>query len=136
MLAVGVAGCGPSGADLESEVVEVLGTNPEVVDLGREVAGSWDRLCLAPPYTSQDRLDELLGFSWKRGAAGTGIDMLDRATLLVFTDSNKVAAYAMVPRSEGDFVPAAGDCLPRDDAVFTVEERPDGWREVRPLAVP
>lgn len=135
-LAVAVAGCGPSGADLETEVVEVLRTKPQVVDLGREIAGSWDRLCLAPPYTTQKRLDQLLGFSWRRGAAGTGIDMLDRATLLVFTDSAKVAGYAMVPRSEGDFSTAAGNCVPREDAVFTFEERPDGWRQAQPLTVP
>lgn len=59
-VAISVAGCRPSGTNLEAQVVEGLRANPHDFHLGREISGSWDRVCIANPYTSQERLDELL----------------------------------------------------------------------------
>lgn len=90
-----------------------------VLDL-REVADfDWERVLIVQPGTSRAAISERLGYEW------TGIDTVDGGDLFLFRDgAGKVVRFADYRGS----IPFEGferpfQEFPRDDAVFTVQDR-------------
>ena len=72
----------------------------------------WDRVCIAPPDSTADDVDALLGFEW--GVIG-GDPLEQQRPLLVFVDDDEVVTHLWLRRGVLDDPPAEGVCLEPDD---------------------
>jgi hypothetical protein len=118
-------------ASLDQSVLE---STDGVVDL-REVAPfDWDRMYAFEAYTSDSDVSRVLGFDW-----GTGSDFRlpsEQFVLLVFAKERRVSGWTVLNEySSPDplvFITPYGSPIPRDEAIFNVEEIDDGWFELSP----
>lgn len=109
LLSVAVlAGCGNDGVgapglQLRLEAVLVASArsnNP--VRLADVTDFAWDRFHSFPPYTSDARITDALGFQWT-GGQSYDLEERDDVSLLVFVSGDRVTASLAYPRDRGDF---------------------------------
>src|SRR3546814_9235511 len=101
------------------------------VDLNTAAPSTWDRVCIRGPYSDNQAAAETLGFTWPVESRSS-IGESDGISLLLFVHNNEVVTAVEHPRSHGDFSNLSGRCLPRDQAQFIQQDRPDGsWPWLR-----
>ncbi|MBN1898038.1 MAG: hypothetical protein JW827_04610 [Spirochaetes bacterium] len=98
---------------------------PHVIKFETLTDFSWDRVFIFPPYTSDEKISQALGFIWQ-DAKATGIHYRDDICLLVFIKGNTVIHYTEYPRGQGDFATLKRDRYKKNEAVFLVKEE-KGW---------
>lgn len=98
-----------------------------VLDLGSVTSFDWERVCIFPPYTNEQKINERLGFIWER-AASTGIESDDSICLFVFMKDGQVVLHSMFSRSDGDFsgLGEGGVCVSRAKALFGIRTQDSG----------
>jgi hypothetical protein len=64
----------------------------------------------------------VLGFDWEVTKM-TGIGGDDTINVIVFSASNEVTEYVVVPRHKADFWKLSGQCFPRSNADFIYQEK-------------
>src|SRR3546814_17955848 len=83
-------------------------------------------------YSDNRAAAETLGFTWPVESRSS-IGESDGISLLLFVHNNEVVTAVEHPRSHGDFSNLSGRCLPRDQAQFIQQDRPDGsWPWLAP----
>jgi hypothetical protein len=96
-----------------------------VVDFADIAPFAWDKLFVFAPYTSQERIQEDLGFPWAE-IKKTTIEWNGEVSLVVFTRGDKVVYWFEHPRRE-DLEPLADPRgYARKLAKFTVHKTVDG----------
>lgn len=110
---VALAGC---GSGISTEISQQAAANPERLDLAKVGGAEWERICFLGPYTNNQEAEKALGFSWNVEVR-TDIAKSDGINVLVFVKGKEVVAHTEHPRHQ-DFAPLAGQCFPRESAVF------------------
>lgn len=103
-----------------SENIEALLQKSEpgdIIHLTDYIDLNWDKLCIFDEATSYENINKVLGFTWipKDG-------YIFSSQYLVFVDENVVTMH--LPLAANHFFTknnSAGKCIPRKDAVFTIE---------------
>lgn len=127
LILVVAALCGCSDPTSSSIAAQFSSSKGQRVDLATAVDGSWDRVCILGPYSTNDDAAEALGFSWPAETL-TDIASDDGISLLIFAQGKSVLKFVEHPRGRGDFSNLRGRCFPRASAKFVQRDRPvDGW---------
>ena len=122
-----LVGCSGDNASISAQIsaqFEASRTAP--IDLSVVGPASWDRVCVLPPYATNQTAEKVLGFRWD-AESKTSIAGSDGITVLVFVESQQVVAYAEHPRHLGDFSKLKPPCLPRSRATAKRELGSGGW---------
>ncbi len=69
----------------------------ETFDFAAHTTVPWDRMYVFGPYTSRDRVEQVLGFAW-RGYQQTSIEGFDGVCLVVFVRDGSVVHWYEQPR--------------------------------------
>jgi len=72
------------------------------IDLAELTDFDWDRVYCFDCYSERSDIEKRLGFSWP-GLGGSGIEMSDGVTLIVFVKDGQVVRSFDQPRNKGDF---------------------------------
>ena len=99
ILALGA--CDADGDQELSARIAVAASNGDsaVVDITKLTAFPWERLHVFGPYTTSEKIEKELGFSWRRSDA---IEMFDHFALLVFVQNQRVVRFVVHDRGNGD----------------------------------
>jgi hypothetical protein len=109
-----LAGCSqPSASRSIAAQLEASGT----IDLRAAMPGSWDRVCVFGPYSTDQDAFQTLGFSWSL-TDNSAVWQSDGVSLLVFARGNEVVAAVDHPRRNGDFSTVADRCFSPEQAQF------------------
>ena len=92
------------------------------IDLSESLPGEWGRVCVIPPYSTNEHASEILGIPLNIESKSS-IYMLDSIALLVAMWGESVSGLFEVPRGGVDFTHLGGKCYRRGDARFAVPER-------------
>jgi len=103
-----------------------VGSNSATVDLAAVGPSSWERVCFFGPYSTNQRVEKILGFQWD-AEGKSSIARNDGINLLVFVRHQEVVAYTEHPRNKGDVVSLSSRCLSRSSAVLTRQVESGGW---------
>ena len=121
--------CKQHEAASPEEVIGRLRTELEsndVVVLERAAPFEWTSAYVFPPYTADEELDRVLGFSWD--GPNTSLATIDHFFLIVFVHDNTVVQSVEFPIREADFSrEVLSRKLLRKQAKFRVEH-PDSGR--------
>lgn len=101
-------------------------SNSATVDLAAVGPSSWERVCFFGPYSSNQRVEKILGFRWDADGKSS-IGRNDGINLLVFVRHQEVVAYTEHPRNKGDVVKLSSRCLSRSHAELTRQVESGGW---------
>ena len=112
----------------DAEVIEVTARGGKI-DLGKQLPGHWERVCILLPYVTSGQAKKTLGFSYVP-ELHSGIYALDDRTLLVTIANGKAIGPYEVLRSNADFTQVGASCFLRSQAVFDFRETRNGWNEV------
>ena len=108
-------------SDLDSLIMSYQSGSVDAIDISTITSFEWDELYLFPPYSSYERIEQVLGFQWK-GSKESHIQSLDGIVLFVFVDEEQVIQYMDYPRGLVDFVNVVRDSgYTPSDAVFILE---------------
>jgi hypothetical protein len=119
--------CGCNDPTSSSIAAQFSASNGRRVDLESAVDGSWDRVCVLGPYSTDADAAEALGFSWPANTL-TDIASDDGISLLIFAQGKSVVKFVEHPRNSGDFSNLRGRCFPRTSAKFVQRDHPvKGW---------
>lgn len=109
------------------EAIDLTPSDGELV-LADLVAGAWERVCVAGPYSTGGRIEEITG-SAEASRLDSQIFHSDGITLLVFLDGQSVTRALEVSNGLSDFTRLDGRCFAMEDASFTIPD--DGWPHVQ-----
>ena len=98
-----------------------LSTQGGEVDLSEMLSGTWDRICLLPPYSTNEHAKAVLGVPLSIETK-TRITSLDSITLLVTMRRNRITGLYEIPRGNIDFTPLGSKCYFRRDSKFTISQ--------------
>lgn len=115
-LAVLLTSCGFRDAQL----IE-LDTSAGRIDLGAQLQGHWDRVCILMPYSTSNQAERLLGFSYSP-ELHSAIAVMDDRTLLVTAVGNAAEGSFEVMRRVVDFTTLGPGCYKRTEAVFVLSD--------------
>jgi len=122
-----LSGCSGGGQDISASLAgKVAHGGGDVIDLSQLGPSSWQRVCVLPPYTTNDRAAQILGFRWD-AQGKTGIDANDTFAVLVFVQGTEVVAYTKHPRNQGDLSLLKPPCLTRSSAKVARSFGQAGW---------
>lgn len=96
------------------------------IDLSVVGPQSWERVCVLPPYSTNQATEQILGFRWD-AESKTSITGSDGVNVLVFVQNKQAVAYTEHPRNKGDFSKLQPQCLPRSQAIVGRKLGVDGW---------
>ena len=96
---------------LAGAIVAASNVGPDATYLRQVTESHWDTVCVFPPLTSKDQVDEKLGVSWSRAGGYPE----DTHLLLVFLRDGEVVTHTYVARELIDEPAADGDCRDRQD---------------------
>ena len=97
------------------------------VNLATAVSGSWEKVCVLGPYSTNKTARKALGFEWN-AEIKTSITSNDGISVLIFVQENKVNSYVEHPRNRGDFSNLTAQCFPKAKAQFVQNNKPlAGW---------
>ena len=103
-----------------SDLVDLkISKNEGVVELATLVPGTWDRVCVLGPYSSNKDAKELMGFEWDLEEESV-ISTFDSFTLLVFVAKDKVEQFIELSR-EADFASQDKNCFDKSTSQFDVQ---------------
>ena len=120
-------GCSSGNPAISEQITAQFDANRNTsIDLSVVGPASWERVCVLPPYTTNQTAERVLGFKWD-AETKTSIAESDGVNVLVFVQNQQVVAYAEHPRSKGDFSKLQPRCLPRSESKVTRESGADGW---------
>ena len=108
----------PDGDGLSDRIAARVEDGAEI-DLAALAPFEWTRFCAFQPYTTRERAEEALGFSWP-STWDTSIGHDEVANLLVFVNGNAIVAAFDHTRGRGDFAGLDQVCFERADARFVV----------------
>lgn len=114
----------------DAEVVE-LDHSDGKIDLGVQLPGSWDRVCILMPYATSGQAEKLLGFAYSP-EIHSAIAVMDDRTLLLTVAGGEVVGSFEVKRQNADFARGGARCYRRSEAVFRYQLKEGGWNEVSP----
>jgi len=113
-----LAGCGANRRDqftIANQLKAAIDSPAEIIDLAEVGPPAWSRFCVISPYSDNEVVEEVLGFSWAADEK-TAIHFSDHIVLLMFVDNNEVISYVEYPRQYGDFADFEPPCLSRENA--------------------
>lgn len=99
------------------------------IDLGTQLQGDWERVCMLMPYATSAQAEKLLGFPYSPEVHSAIVVMDDRALLVTIKGDSAVGSYE-VKRNNADFTRLGARCYKRSEAVFRYELKAGGWNEV------
>lgn len=133
LLLAALAGCQPGHRISSSIRDQFLASGRKSVDLAVAVPGTWKRVCILGPYSSNATAKQMLGFDWD-SESRSSIKDNEGISLLLFVQDHKVIDYVEHSRSAGDFTNLTGRCFSSSSAKFVQVAHPqDGWPGLFPL---
>jgi len=127
-----LAGCGAHSreqATIRSQLKVAIDSPAEIIDLTQIGPPAWSRFCAISPYSDNEAIQAVLGFSWDADE-NTSIQYSDHIVLLMFVDTNEVFSYVEYPRQYGDFADLSPSCLSRENAKVAKVQEGDWLRLV------
>jgi len=129
------AGCTAQDSISSAIAKEFAESNGTSVNLATAVPGTWEKVCVLGPYSSNDTAKQTLGFEWD-AEAKTSIQTNEGISVLLFVQETKVIAFIEHPRKYGDFSNLTAQCFPKHKAQFSHDSKPaKGWPGLFPKNV-
>lgn len=127
LLLAAPAGCQPGRRISSSIKDQFLVSGRKSVDLAAAVPGTWNRVCILGPYSSNAVAKQVLGFDWD-AESRSSIKTNEGISLLLFVQDQRVVDYVEHSRAAGDFTNLAGRCFSDSSTKFVQVTQPqDGW---------
>jgi hypothetical protein len=106
-----LAGCSSASGNHNKELEKSFSSaikekSVEEIDLNSLIDFDWEKAYLINPYTSQEMINEQLGFKYKDPSTMVNRDDI---FLVVFIHNNKVVQYAELTSQFGSLVPESND---------------------------
>lgn len=90
------------------------------IDLAKHVNGDWQKVCILGPYSDNELVQEVVGFSWPLESLSS-VWANDGVSLLIFIKDEFVQSHFEVSRGKYDFNSLDEQCIDKSDAIFTKE---------------
>lgn len=120
-------GCSIGSSSISEQIaMQFEASKAAPIDLSVVGPQSWERVCVLPPYSTNQATEQILGFRWD-AESKTSITGSDGVNVLVFVQRQQVVAYTEHPRNKGDFSKLQPRCLRRSQAIVRRELGVDGW---------
>ncbi|WP_082892554.1 hypothetical protein [Rossellomorea aquimaris] len=118
-----LVGCSQSDVqhdtELEEAIYSVVGDqNKSEINIRSLTTFDWEKALLFTPYSTQEGIEEQLGFDFKDPS---NIDTRDDIYLLVFLNNDKVVQYIEIARQGTDFSIGEKGYLTPSDNVISIE---------------
>ncbi|MBS2968770.1 hypothetical protein J9317_08375 [Metabacillus sp. KIGAM252] len=75
---------------------------------------SWDQAYIFRPYTTEEEMEQQLGMPFE---PDNNLEERDDLNVIVFVKEDRVAGYAEIPRSYGDFLVQEEPLTPKKDRI-------------------
>lgn len=132
LLLAALAGCQPGHRISSSIKDQFLASGRKSVDLTAAVPGTWQRVCILGPYSSNATAKQMLSFDWD-AESRSSIKNNEDISLLLFVQDHVVVDYVEHSRVAGDFTNLSGRCFSRSSAKFVQVAQPqNGWTGLFP----
>lgn len=120
--------CSQRDQGISDNISRVLKSDANQISMSDVTPFEWDELFIFPPYSSEEMVNEALGFAWQEYDK-SGIEYNDGHALLVFIRDDKTAAWCMNPRNNGDFAHLFNsNGYSKSKAVFRIEHSENSKR--------
>ena len=98
------------------------------IDLAIAIEDQWDKVYIFGPYTTEEKIDNTLGFNWD-SYSRSSIGHNEGISLLIFTKNKQIIKYIEHPRNQGDFSNLyRKEGYKRSEATFVLDpERKENW---------
>jgi hypothetical protein len=127
LLVMLLLGCSGGSSSISEQIIfQFEASKSALIDLSVVGPASWERVCVLPPYTTNQTAEQILGFKWD-AESETSIAGDDRINVLVFVQNRQVVAYTEHPSNMGDFSKLQPRCLPRAQATVKRELNSGNW---------
>ncbi len=116
LMAVMLIGCHNNNEGVLAPAIE-----DNTIDLSKEIPGSWEKVCILSPYTSEEQAYEILGFK-SDVAEQSGISLNDSFALLVAVKGDSIHRSYEISRGYVDFSGLGGACYKKGETSFKIIE--------------
>jgi hypothetical protein len=104
---------------LKASIDDCRAARCEHIDLSDVVPQGWDKLTILTPYTEEEKIESILGFSWPQ-SNNLGISKTESFNVLIFSRNDTVVEWFKFYRSDGDFARITRFSYSPQHATFSV----------------